>query len=95
MRAECGPGISRKSKGVKDMATRQAATKPMQDEWRARIKQGVLLNRLAQHAEGLIEMTPTQVQACRILLGKCLPDLSSVEMSGPAGGSLSITINKL
>ena len=77
------------------MAVRKAALKPLQTEWRTRIDQGALLNRLHGHAKGELEMTPTQVSAAKILLAKCLPDLSSVEMTGAGGGPLTITINKL
>jgi hypothetical protein len=38
-----------------------------------------LINRLQNHALGLVEMTPTQVRAAEILLKKTTPDLSSAE----------------
>lgn len=37
----------------------------------------------------------TRLAAAKLLLAKALPDLSSVEMTGAAGGPLTITINKL
>lgn len=46
---------------------------------RDRIKATTLINRLAAHAAGKIEMTPTQVQAAQILLKKVLPDLAAVD----------------
>ncbi len=33
-------------------------------------------------------MSPTQVQAAKILLGKTLPDLSAVELAGEGGGEI-------
>jgi len=77
------------------MTVRKVALAPLQAEWRARIDQGMLLTRLHGHAKGAVEMTPTQISAAKILLAKCLPDLSSVEMTGAGGGPLTITINKL
>lgn len=47
----------------------------------AAIQAGVLVNRLKRHAKGEIEMTPTQVQAAKILLDRALPTLSSVEQT--------------
>jgi hypothetical protein len=49
------------------------------DETRARIQAGVLINRLHRHVMGEIEMTPTQVQAATVLLKKTLPDLAQTE----------------
>ena len=41
-----------------------------------------LLNRLKDHANGEIEMTSTQIKAAQIVIGKRIPDLKSVEISG-------------
>jgi hypothetical protein len=35
------------------------------------------------------------MRATEMLLRKALPDLSSIEMSGPEGGPLTITIKKV
>lgn len=56
-----------------------------QDDVRAKIKTSQLINRLEDHAFGdepLLD--PSQVNAIKILLGKTLPDLQSVEHSGDA-----------
>ena len=50
------------------------------DTVRDRIKTGLLLKRLQDHVEGKVEMTQTQLQAARILLGKVLPDMKAVDM---------------
>ncbi len=50
------------------------------DEVRAKIKTSQLLNRLHDHANGEIELTPQQVRSIEILLKKSIPDLSSVEL---------------
>jgi len=44
-----------------------------------KIQTSQLINRLQNHALGLVEMTPTQVRAAEILLKKTTPDLSSAE----------------
>ena len=49
---------------------------------RRRIRAGTLLYRLKAHVLGKIEMTPTQVQAAKILLAKCIPDLRAIDISG-------------
>jgi hypothetical protein len=49
---------------------------------RERIKVSQLINRLQDHADGKTKMQPTQIQAARILLNKCLPDLRSTELVG-------------
>lgn len=56
--------------------------KPYPDIARERIEAAKLLKRLQDHADGACEMTNTQVQAARILLGKVIPDLKAVEISG-------------
>jgi|ERR1700733_8947187 len=49
---------------------------------RARIRVGVLLQRLRDHMLGRIELSATQIMAAKILLGKCLPDLRAIDISG-------------
>lgn len=52
------------------------------DETRAKIQAGNIINRLTKCVMGDVELSPAQVQAARILLAKILPDLTSVEHSG-------------
>jgi hypothetical protein len=61
--------------------------------WRDRIRVGVLLTRLHDHAEGKIEMTPTQIKAAEILLKKAIPDLKQTDIvgAGPNGELETIT----
>lgn len=49
---------------------------------RAKIQSSQLINRLQGHANGTVELSPTQVNAAKILLGKTVPDLSSVTLEG-------------
>jgi len=41
-----------------------------------------LVNRLFNHANGEIEMSASQVQAAKIVIGKMIPDLKAIEISG-------------
>lgn len=52
------------------------------EETRAKIKAGNIINRLTKLIEGEIEMAPHAVTAALGLLRKTLPDLTSVEHSG-------------
>jgi len=70
------------------MATR--GRKPgfrMSEAHRVKIQKSNILNALVEHAEGRREMSPTQVTAGLGLLKKCLPDLSSVALTGADGES--------
>ena len=55
----------------------------MPEEHRTKIANSKILNRLIGHVEGTEDMSTSQVQAGLGLLKKCLPDLTSVELSGP------------
>jgi len=52
------------------------------DETRARIKAGNIINRLQKLISGEVEMAPHAVTAALGLLRKTLPDLTSVDHSG-------------
>ena len=47
-----------------------------------RIRASQLLNSLARFANGKSKMTSAQVQAARVVIGKVIPDLKSVEVTG-------------
>lgn len=53
-----------------------------QDDVRAKIQTSQLINRLENHALGVLDLTPTQIKAIEVLIRKTLPDLSSVELKG-------------
>ena len=53
-----------------------------QEDVRAKIKTSQLVNRLSDHALGLLDLSPTQIKAIEVLIRKTLPDLQSVEHSG-------------
>lgn len=50
--------------------------------WRERVKVTNLIERLQKHVNGEIELTATQINAARLLLGKAMPDLKAVEHTG-------------
>lgn len=52
------------------------------EEARGKIKTTQLINRLQDHGLGGIELSQTQVNAIKILLGKSVPDISSVTLQG-------------
>lgn len=52
------------------------------DETRAKIKAGNIINRLQKLIDGQIDMAPHAVTAALGLLRKTLPDMTSVEHSG-------------
>jgi hypothetical protein len=57
--------------------------KPLHEEkTKALIRASQLLNRLTLNENGEVEMTPTQVQAARIVIGKAIPDMKAIEHSG-------------
>lgn len=47
-----------------------------------RIRASQLLNRLSLFANGKVRMNAAQVHAARIVIGKVVPDLKSVEVTG-------------
>ena len=64
----------------------------MSPEHRVKIQNSNILNALIEHVEGKREMSATQVSAGIALLKKVLPDLASVEHSGPDGGALVVQL---
>jgi hypothetical protein len=64
------------------------------DEIRAKIQASQLINRLQDHVFKDKSVTSTQMKAIEILLRKSVPDLSNVQLTGPNGGDvpLSVTI---
>lgn len=57
--------------------------KPLHDDkTKERIRASQLLNRLTQFANGKVELSAAQVQAAKVVIGKIIPDLKSVEVVG-------------
>jgi hypothetical protein len=54
------------------------------------IKASALINRLYAHANGEVEMTVSQVNAAKVVIGKAIPDLKAIEHTGELKASLTI-----
>jgi hypothetical protein len=66
--------------------------KTRQDEVRAKIKAGNLINRLEKHIGGEIVLETSQIKAIEILLDRSIPKLSSVELTGENGGAVKFEV---
>ena len=66
----------------------------MSSAHRVKIQKSNIINALIEHAEGIREMSSTQVTAGLGLLKKCLPDLSSVELTGDKDSPLQVMVQK-
>lgn len=62
----------------------------LSDSWRDKISVGVIVQRLDAHIKGTVKMSPTQINAARILLGKTIPDLARTEHTGLDGGAMQV-----
>jgi hypothetical protein len=72
------------------MAERKQLWHP--DEVKKKIQTSQLINRLTEHALSPDPiMDASQVNAAKILIGKVLPDVKAVELSGPNGGAIEVT----
>lgn len=60
------------------------------DKTKRLISASQLLNRLISHANGEIEMTASQVNAAKIVIGKAIPDLKAIELTGEDGGAIQL-----
>lgn len=68
--------------------------KPLHDDrTKERIRASQLLNRLNDFVNGKCELTPAQVQAAKIIIGKVIPDLKAIEHTGQGGGPLLVRLD--
>jgi hypothetical protein len=65
-------------------------TPRLSQEWRERIRSGVILARLEQAALGELEISPASLKAAEIVLRKTIPDLARTEHTGQDGGKIEI-----
>jgi hypothetical protein len=56
--------------------------------WKEKHKIGALMSRILKHAEGIIEMSPSQLNAAKLFLSKTLPDLARTELTGKDGDAI-------
>lgn len=65
-----------------------------QEDVKGKIQASVLITRLHSHAMGDVEMTPSQVQAAKILLDKRVSNApQETEISGPDGDAIQHDVN--
>jgi len=64
------------------------------DKTKKLIRASMLLNRLADHAEGKVEMNNSQVNAAKVVIGKSIPDLRAIELTGEEGKAMKFEIIK-
>ena len=64
----------------------------MSEEWKEKIRAGVILDRLVKHVNGEIDMSNTQVRAADILLKKIVPDVARTEIAGDPDQPLNIGV---
>jgi len=69
--------------------------KPLHEEKTKRLIQASqLLNRLTSHANGEIEMTQSQVNAAKIVIGKAIPDLRHETVEGTIDSNIIVEIKR-
>lgn len=61
-------------------------------EWKEKIRIGVILDRLAKHVDGDIEMSSTQIKAAEILLKKVVPDVARTEIAGDEDQPITVKV---
>ena len=69
----------------KDMAARKIRLE-LTESWKKKIQVSNIMTRLEKCALGTVEMSPEQIRAAQIVLGKVVPDLARQENTGKDGG---------
>ena len=59
------------------------------EQTKRRIQASQLLNRLNSFANGTVRMSSAQVHAAKVVIGKSIPDLKSIEHSSSEGGEIT------
>lgn len=72
------------------MAATKRSQRPLSEDWRKSIQASNIMRRLSDHSEGKVQMTATQINAAKIVLGKCIPDLARTEHTGLNGGAMEV-----
>jgi hypothetical protein len=73
------------------MAARINKLKP-EEKTKLLIQGSQLINRLISHANGEIDMSQSQVNAAKIVIGKAIPDLKAIEHTGEDGGAIKFEV---
>jgi len=61
---------------------------PMPDSWREKIRTTEIMRRMEKGAMGEVDLSPEQISAAKLVLGKVLPDLARQELTGKDGKDL-------
>jgi hypothetical protein len=69
----------------------QKLNRQQTEKARASIQVGKLISLLQNFAEGKIELSPAQVKAIQVMLGKVMPDLTSGELHATVENSVTAT----
>jgi hypothetical protein len=64
----------------------------LSEEWKEKIRISQIINRLAQHVDGEVELKSTQIKAAEILLKKVVPDMARTEIAGDEDQPLAIRV---
>ena len=65
-----------------------------QDDVRKKIQVSAIFNRLQKHLDGDVELTPTQVQAARILLDKAVSN-APTDINSNNSGDINLNIKHI
>ena len=65
------------------------------DKTKRLIQASQLVNRLISHANGEIELSATQINAAKVVIGKYIPDLKAVELSNKDGEDFRVTMSSI
>ena len=65
------------------------------DDLRASERPMTVLERVEQHALGLVPMETSELQAAKLFLSKTMPDMKAVEVSGRGGAAIPIILQGL
>lgn len=65
------------------------------DKTKRLIQASQLVNRLISHANGEIELSATQINAAKVVIGKYIPDLKAVELSNKDGEDFRVTMSSV
>lgn len=65
------------------------------DRTKELIRATQLLNVLSRHANNELELSATQIQAAKIVIGKIIPDLKAIEHSGGTNNTCTIDLTGL
>ena len=85
---KAAPKARAKAKATAKKAAPKRRTRVINEAWRDKIQASNLLTRLQKHADGKVDMTPTQIKAAEILLRKTIPDLKQIEHKTDGDGAM-------